>query len=166
MIRRAVKNDIDIIMNMLPEIKKGMTESGNTQWDENYPLRSDIENDVNAGSLYVYIDEEGLEGFICINLTQPEQYKALKWAADAPAMVMHRMAVKPSARHKGIAKQFMAYAEELAEAYSIHFIRTDTCADNTKMQQLFGKAGYVLRGDIRYTGRNEIYLCYDKALKA
>ena len=71
MIRRAVKNDIDIIMNMLPEIKKGMLESGNTQWDENYPLRSDIENDVNEGNLYVYIDEDGLEGFICINSTQP-----------------------------------------------------------------------------------------------
>lgn len=164
MIRQAVTRDADSIMDMLPDIKKEMLADGNTQWDENYPLRSDIENDILNKNLYVCEIGGVISGFACINTIQPSQYVKVKWSSAVPCMVMHRMAIKPTERHKGLARDFMLFAEKLAMDNGVFYLRTDTCADNAKMRKLFDNMGYSYRGDIDYDGRTEVYRCYDKML--
>lgn len=174
MIRKARLEDLPIIMQIVKEVIPLMHASGNTQWGEDYPTEEVFREDILAETLYLsethYLSEgndEGkhiIEGFLCINQDESEEYIPLKWQAEGKAIVLHRMAVSPRSRGRGVASELIAFAEEVATQESISWIKTDTNEANTIMKAMLEKRGYQYVGQVYYRIPGTPYNCYEKKL--
>jgi len=164
LIRKATFDDVNSIMKIVQETIVEMGNYNNTQWDENYPQKSNFIEDINKGELYV-IDEDGeLGGFACINKVEPEEYKNLTWKLDVTALVIHRMAVNAKFRRKSIGSRLINFADKLAQGQNIKLLKTDTYSLNTKMQGLFKKCGYTYVGEINFLGKEKQFYCFEKTI--
>ena len=162
MIRKAVENDLPAVLEILRDTRAEMASYGNDQWNDDYPQAADFLADIAQGSLWL-LDEDGAPlAFVCLNGVQPEEYAAINWQfADAP-LVLHRMAVSPAARRRGVGSRVMAFAEERARAQGLHCIRSDTYSINDKMNRLFTRCGYRQAGTMHFKGRPLLFCCYEK----
>lgn len=62
-IRKTTANDIDAIMDIFASAKCYMKANGNaSQWDDNYPGRDTLDNDIANGNSYVFIDNGEVVG--------------------------------------------------------------------------------------------------------
>ena len=112
MIRKANMNDLEKIMKIIKATVEEMKDYNNTQWDENYPSDKDFVSDIKKQDLYVDEIDGDVAGFICLNYEEPEEYVDLNWSSNKKAMVIHRMAVNPGFRKKGIASKLVDFAEK------------------------------------------------------
>lgn len=168
MIRKARLEDLPIIMQIVKEVIPLMHASGNTQWGEDYPTEEVFREDILEETLYLSEgNDEGkhiIEGFICINQDESEEYSPLKWQAEGKAIVLHRMAVSTRSRGRGVASKLIAFAEEVATQESISWIKTDTNEANTIMKAILEKRGYQYVGQVYYRIPGTPYNCYEKKL--
>ncbi|KOF56550.1 acetyltransferase [Clostridium sp. DMHC 10] len=164
MVRKAVKEDIRDIMQVIKATIEEMRTYNNTQWDENYPREEDFMSDIEKGELFA-VDREGkLAGFVCINKIEPIEYNELNWLLNKDAMVVHRMAVNPNCRRSGIGTELMKFADDFALKNSIKHLKIDTYSINTKMNDLIRKCNYNFVGEIYFLGREKPFFCYEKVL--
>ena len=164
MIRKAAKEDLAEIMKIIKATVEEMKTYGNTQWDESYPQEKDFNRDINSGDLYVDERDGEVAGFICVNQVEPVEYEELDWSSKEKAMVVHRMAVNPKFRRKGIASGMMKFADELANSRGIRYMKTDTYSVNPKMNALFVKCGYKFVGEMSFLGKEKPFNSYEKFL--
>ena len=165
MIRQATIADLDDVMTIIQATVAIMNQEGNDQWSEEYPIRADFEQDIVKEELYVYCDKEGVpRGLVCLNEEQLEAYEPLAWQLETPALVIHRMAVDPTARRQGIATQLMNFAEDMAAQCGLQQVRTDTYHCNERMQALFEKMGYCKVGQCYFIEELGAFYCYEKLL--
>jgi GNAT superfamily N-acetyltransferase len=165
MIRKAVLEDLEDIMDIIKETISEMHSYNNYQWDKNYPQEKDFINDIQDGCLFAVERDGKLVGFVCINKIEPDEYSGLNWALNEDVMVIHRMAVNPSSRRSGIGMEIMNFAEELALKNKVRYLKTDTYSINTKMNALFVTCGYKLVGEISFLGKEKPFYCYEKILR-
>ena len=165
MIRKAVLEDIDQIMDILNKTKAEMHSYNNFQWDKNYPNREDFINDIKKENLYCIEHEKSIAGFVCANTTQPIEYNGLNWSSTKEAMVIHRMSVNPEFRQKGIGTKLIKFVERLAIKNNIEYLKTDTYSLNVKMNNLFKKCGYNFIGEMNFLGKEKPFYCYDIIIK-
>ena len=142
MIRKATQNDLDKIMKVVDQVITVMHAQGSFQWDDSYPLISDYKKDSNQDELYVYEELDDVLGVCTISNRGHEEYHLIDWSEHDRAFTLKRLAVSPNARGKGIADQFLQFAEELARTKNITLITTDTFAENLYAQQLFKRNGF------------------------
>lgn len=164
MIRKAAKGDLAEIMEIIRETVGEMRTYGNTQWDENYPQEKDFAGDISRGDLYVDERDGVVAGFICVNQVEPVEYEDLDWSSKEQAMVVHRMAVNPKFRRKGIASGMMEYADDLARSSGIDYMKTDTYSVNPNMNALFIKCGYKFVGEMSFLAKEKPFNAYEKLL--
>lgn len=164
MIRLAVINDLEVIMSIVKAVIEEMHLSGNDQWDENYPQPSDFKNDIDNRDLFVSEENGVINGFICVNFLEPEEYQTAKWSVNQKPMVIHRMAVNPSCRRQGIGSSLMKFAEDLALKKGVNYLRSDTYSVNSRMNTLFQKLDYRFTGEIRFPRKANYFNCYEKEL--
>ena len=143
MIRKARKEELDVIMNIYAAARKFMAENGNPdQWADGYPQRELIQEDLNKEQLYVYETEEGIGGVFVFFLGEEPNYNRIldgKWQNDKPYGTLHRIA---AARYgQGIASKCLEWCYEQCKN-----MRGDTHEKNKSMQRLFEKNGFVRRG--------------------
>ena len=164
MIRKAVKEDLAEIMEIIKQTVAEMKTYGNTQWDDNYPQEKDFAKDVSNGELYVDERKGEVAGLICVNQVEPAEYEDLKWSLKEKAMVVHRLSVNPKLRRMGIASGMMQFADVLARSRGIRYMKTDTYSINPKMNALFLKCGYKLIGEMSFLGKEKPFNVYEKLL--
>lgn len=164
MIRKANMNDLGKIMKIIKATVEEMKDYNNTQWDENYPSDKDFVSDIKKQDLYVDEIDGDVAGFICLNYEEPEEYVDLNWSSNKKAMVIHRMAVNPSFRKKGIASKLVDFAEKLAEENSVSYLKSDTYSINSKMNAFLTKCGFIKIGEMSFLGKEKSFYCYDKIL--
>lgn len=165
MIRKAVLNDLDNIMEIIKETVKEMKCYNNTQWDESYPQAGDFAKDIENGDLYVEDTEGQVLGFICVNYIEPAEYDGLNWSMKEKSIVIHRMAIDSRYRNQGIGTKLMKLAEEVAADNGVKYLKTDTYSINAKMNSLFRKCGFNLIGEMSFLGKEKPFYCYDKILE-
>lgn len=164
MIRKANINDLEKIMKIIKATVEEMKGYNNTQWDENYPSDKDFVSDIKKQDLYVDEIDGEVAGFICLNYEEPDEYVGLNWSSNKKAMIIHRMAVNPSFRKKGIASKLVDFAEKLAEENSVSYLKSDTYSINSKMNALLTKYGFIKIGEMSFLGKEKSFYCYDKIL--
>jgi len=162
--RKAILQDIKDIMNIITLVVREMRSNHNPQWDEFYPQEKDFLADIREGDLYISERDGRLVGFVCVNKIEPVEYVGLDWSSSKDVLVIHRMAVDPAYRRKGVASELMNFAEELALQNNIAYLKTDTNSINENMKALFLKCGYNYIGEISFLGKETPFYCYDKRL--
>ncbi|WP_026671963.1 GNAT family N-acetyltransferase [Alkalihalobacterium bogoriense] len=165
MIRKANKDDLVHILQIVNDTIIVMKEEGNDQWNEQYPTSQIFQQDLEQGSLYVKEEERQIVGSITIDQNEAEEYNAISWTyPNRKAVVFHRLCVNPSSRKGGLATLLIQFAENYAKSIGVQYMKIDTYSLNKKAQQLFLKNGYTNVGEMHYQGKENGFYCYEKSL--
>lgn len=161
MIRKGKIEDIEPIMNIIKAAILDMESKNIHQWDEIYPDKAVINEDIANGNLYV--NEEGriINALIVLNEDQAEEYGDLNWKyTSEKQLVIHRLCVNPRAQGGGIARKLLKYADNFAVKNGYGAIRLDAFTQNERALRLYEKNGYEKVGSVEFR-KGEFY-CYEK----
>ena len=143
-IRKAVKEDLPVIMSIYEYARSFMAEHGNPgQWGKSDPPQSLIEQDVEQGKCHVCVEEDRIVNVFYYSEGEDPTYRIIegKWLNDRPYAVVHRIASAESAKGAG------TFSLKWALQRSGN-LRIDTHDDNIPMQSLLKKLGFVYCGRI------------------
>ena len=160
-ISRALETNIDAIMALVRDAVREKRKNGDDQWDDAYPGRQLITQDILSGNLFKLVDGHELLGIIVLNEEQPAPYLALAWDDGDRPLVVHRLCIDPRYQRRGLARQLMLFAEEHAAASSYSSIRLDTYSKNRAARALFESLDYQPVGDVSLR-EDKIFHCYKK----
>lgn len=164
-IRQATLEDIGAVMELVRRVVPLMRASGNLQWDEDYPNAEVFERDVSLDQLWLVEIDGQAAGVAAITTDQEPEYANVGWDIHELSIVVHRLAVDPVFRGKGVAAALMEQAEAVARNREIAVLRVDTNKQNQATQKLFPKLGYTLSGETGFGFRPGLrFLCYEKRL--
>ncbi len=161
-IRHSTENDFERMMEIYTYARQFMADHGNpNQWGPtNWPPAEVIHDDIRTGNSYVCEHDGKVVGtfyFICGKDIDPT-YRVIEdgqWGSDEAYGVVHRLAGDGSV--KGIGQFCLNWAYE-----QCGYVRVDTHSDNTVMQNLLEKLGFVRRGTIYVVEDNYPRFAYDK----
>ena len=148
-IRKTMSGDIDRIMEIYEYSRQFMADHGNPdQWGPtNWPPKDLIIRDIQEGHSYVCLDDRdqiiGTFYYIYGKDIEPT-YREIwdgNWIDDGPYGVVHRIAGDGS--RKGIGTFCLNWAFD-----QCGHMRIDTHGDNTVMQNLLKKLGFIHCGTI------------------
>jgi GNAT superfamily N-acetyltransferase len=165
-VRLAGSEDLDAVMEMLGLCITAMRAEGIDQWDEIYPNRPRLLDDVQAGTLYLGAVDGGQEvaGAMVLNDFQDPEYADVPWAITGVAVaVVHRLMVSPRHQGKGVARALMSFAETRARELGFGAIRLDAFAANPAALRLYRGLGYREAGGVTF--RKGPFRCFEKALR-
>lgn len=161
-------SEIDEIIALTKSCGKHMRENGIDQWDENYPDRQSIENDLHTKTLFVWKEAKKILGIIVLNENQDEEYQQINWSTSETNrnLVVHRLAVLPSHQGRGLARKLMDFAENFAKEQNYDAIRLDTFSQNPRNQKFYSNRGYTNLGPVYLKYKKEHpYYCYELIFK-
>ncbi|MFD1143787.1 GNAT family N-acetyltransferase [Larkinella insperata] len=165
-IRLATLDDVPAILELIRRVVPLMRATGNLQWDNQYPNAAVFEKDIAQNQLWVTELDNQLVGLAAITTDQEPEYAEVGWDLAETAVVVHRLAVDPAVRGRGVAARLMNQAEEVARQRGIGVLRIDTNTQNEATQRLFPKLGYQFAGEIGLGFRPGLrFFCYEKRLK-
>ena len=117
------------------------------QWDEIYPDKAILAEDISKNLMY--IGEIDNKIAVCFVLSEEcdEEYKNGAWKyPDARFSVIHRLCVNPDFQNQGIAAKTLEYIENLCKSQGYEAIRLDCFTKNPYSIRLYEKAGYSITG--------------------
>lgn len=163
MIRLGQRSDLKRIMETTRAAQKGLRMDGVDQWQDGYPEICDFEKDMEEDSLYL-VDEGGVLAFAAILEGEDEAFKTLDNWKENTYLTIHRIAVDPSFRGRGLARDIFTFAGVRARDQGLGGLRVDTHRDNMAMRRLVDSLGFEYRGLIN-SGRKE-RLAYELVLRS
>jgi RimJ/RimL family protein N-acetyltransferase len=146
-IRKATRDDIPALMQLLESAKAIMRASGNLhQWGAGYPSMDVVHGDIERGVCYVVTnDVDGeIEATMAFIPGPDSTYSYIEggaWLNDNPYHVIHRIAV--AAPGKGYARLLLDWAFTLCNT-----VRIDTHSDNVIMHHILRNYGFTRCGVI------------------
>lgn len=150
-----------LVRRVVPLMRAG----GNLQWDDAYPNAEVFLRDIEKDQLRIVAINSAVVGVAAITEDQEPEYANVGWDISERAIVVHRLAVDPEFRGRGIAEALMRHAEEIARSRGISVLRVDTNTKNPATQKLFPKLGYELAGETELGFRAGLrFLCYEKRI--
>src|SRR5580698_8800257 len=103
-VREARLEDVDAVMALVGRVVPLMRASGNLQWDDSYPNAEVFARDVVKSQLWVAEIQGQIAGVAAITTDQEPEYARVGWDISELAIVVHRVAVDPAFRGRGIAE--------------------------------------------------------------
>ncbi|MCI8557587.1 MAG: GNAT family N-acetyltransferase [Lachnospiraceae bacterium] len=173
-IQKAAYSDISqvaqIYEHILDKEEQGETTIG---WIRGvYPTKRTALEALEAGELFVMLQDETVVAAAKINQSQVPEYKYASWKyPDAPedqVMVLHTLVVDPAFSGKGYGTEFVSFYEEYALKHHCHYLRMDTNARNLAARRLYKHLGYREAGIVSciFNGIPDVQLvCLEKLLK-
>lgn len=150
-IRKAVQEDLDIILKMYEEARRFMAENGNpNQWINGYPGEEVVQRDLEKGQLYVCQEDEICAVFVFFAEEEPN-YRVIwdgAWLNDKPYGTVHR--ITSQNKRKGAASFCIDWC--FAKCPNL---RMDTHRDNLPMQSFLKKKGFKPCGVIHVEDGSE-----------
>lgn len=144
-IEKAILNDLDEIMNIYKYAKTLMKETGNPhQWNNTYPSRTLIKQDIIKEQCFVCIDNGQIVGVFTFIIDEDPTYQIIengKWSSNTNYGTIHRIAA--SGKVKGIGKACYQFCKS-----KINYLRADTHNDNKIMQKSLLNNGFKICGTI------------------
>ncbi len=167
--RPATPADMDRIVEIITQAKAQIKAMGSDQWQNGYPSRESIAEDMKRGYAYVITSTEEhsakvIAAYGAVVFDGEEAYNHLegKWLTEGDYVVVHRLAVGDEFKHRGMATEFMRRVEGMATMKGVGAFRIDTHRKNSYMAGLLTKLGFMLCGRVFYDGDER--LAYEKRL--
>ena len=153
-IRKATIPEIPQIWDILHQAILRRKKDGSNQWQDGYPNREVVQQDIAKGTGFVLTEGEIIIGYCAILINDEPEYVKIKgkWMTDGDFVVMHRLAISEQYLGKGLAQKFFGFVEEFARSNKIHSIKADTNFDNIPMLKIFEKLGYTFCGEVYFRG--------------
>lgn len=167
MIHLAEVTDVNAIMTIVGQAQQALAELGIDQWQDGYPSRQAILDDIACNVGYVAVEDNRVIGYAAIVLTGEEAYKQIdanEWHTSNDYVVVHRLCVSSSVRRSGVAIGLMQHAASLAREHSFSAFRIDTHRGNIRMLAMLQKLGFKPTGIIHYDSGERV--AYDLDLSS
>ena len=162
-IRLAYTGELEVLHGIVRAATRHMDKQGIPQWDEVYPSRETLSDDIERLELHVIEVEGRVAGLVVTNSDQSPEYAAIRWMYPGRALVVHRLTIHPAYQRCGLATRLMDFAEEAALAKGYDCIRLDAFTRNPAALTLYENRGYRKAGTVRFR-KGEFY-CYEKAIR-
>lgn len=167
--RKSNYKDIDKILKIIENAKIEMKKLNLDQWQNGYPNRNVIENDVKNGISYV-LEQNQIIGTVALSFEKEKSYSQIegKWITNGEYAVIHRIAIDTKFQNRGIAVKILEFVEEICLKKRILSLRTDTHEKNEPMKKLLKKAEFNYCGVIYLEDGSEMRekrLAFEKIIR-
>lgn len=163
-LRKAKIQDIHNVWDIMQYAIESRKKDGSNQWQDGYPNKQQIASDIAKGYGYVLCIQHEIMFYAAIIFDIEPAYEAIdgQWLTHQPYCVIHRMAVSPNGKGKGLSTKMMLEIEKLCLQKEIFSIKIDTNFDNAPMLYLIKKLGYKYCGKVYFRGSER--RAYEKIL--
>lgn len=139
----ACENEFEEIFAMFCAATAEMERQGIYQWDEIYPDRDILRDDIIKRQLFIGKISDKIVCAYALNSECDEEYQLGDWKYPIQdARIVHRLCVHPDYQHQGIAKQTMLHVERQAKKLGTLSIRLDAFTQNPHALRLYERLGY------------------------
>lgn len=110
-----------------------------------YPSPDFLLDSIRNGELFLALEDETVVGAMVLNHCCNDAYRAFSWpvqAGDEEVTVIHALAVRPSWRNRGCAKQLVRFAIDRARQHRQKAIRLDVLKGNRNAEKLYAGMGF------------------------
>lgn len=148
-LRNARKIDIDMIMKIINEGKDKLKRNNIDQWQNGYPNKEVILNDIENNESYVLEHNGNIIGTTALSFNGEKTYDKIyegKWLSNGNYAVIHRIAVTKVEGLTSIGTEILKKSEEICLSKGIKNIKIDTHEHNKSMQ------GLLLKNNYKYCG--------------
>lgn len=147
--RIALLHDLDAVWALVQDAIENMIAQNILQWDELYPDKDILREDILKGQLRLGIVHEQIAVIYVINQECEDEYKYGKWRyEDRSYCIIHRLCVNPSFQNSGIGRITMLHIEKEVQSMGIQAIRLDAFSENPFALRLYNHLGYVRVGEV------------------
>lgn len=167
MIRLGRLEDVDEIKLLTEACAVALQEQGIFQWNDHYPSRERLQEDLERGELHVLEERDIITGIVVLTRKKDEVYEPIEWLTpDGKNLYVHRLATLPSKWGRGGGRILMDFAEQTAVFQSMDSIRLDTFSQNKRNQKFYESRDYKRLGEIFFPDKSSFpFYCYEKLLK-
>ncbi|WP_433744410.1 GNAT family N-acetyltransferase [Falsibacillus pallidus] len=158
------RKDKKDVLTLLSEVTKDLKMNGIDQWDFFYPNRFLIEGDLKRSHMHGVREDGKLIGIVVLEDRESKKHEQIDWMIKGRAAWIHRLAVYPDYQGRGLGKQLLHFAEDLAQQKGYECLRLDVYSGNPGAIRLYEKTGYIYRGQVHYPMRKHPYFCFEKTL--
>ena len=161
--RTATIDDLDALVALYGAATQDMLRQGIDQWDEYYPDREILTEDVESGDMTLgLLDGEPACAWVVNREYEPEYVSGAWEHTGGDFCVLHRLCVNPELQGRGLARQAMARMEKNALDKGFDSVRLDVFSQNLHAQRLYERLGYRRTGEVRF--RKGIFYLMEKKL--
>jgi ribosomal protein S18 acetylase RimI-like enzyme len=166
LIKKASKQDLDQLLTVVKSCGKNLIDQGIFQWNEEYPKREDLLEDIELQELWKLEYGNSIVGLIVLTEIEDAEYLHVKWLTkNDKNLYIHRLAVHPNFQGKGFAQKLMDFAENYALENGYKSIRLDTFSQNKRNLQFYEKRNYVKLESIYFPKQSAFpFYCYEKIM--
>ena len=144
---KADKTQTEEVFSVFSAAIQNMELHGIHQWDEIYPDKPTIADDIARNQMYIGKIDNRIAVCFVLSEEYDEEYKNGCWQyPDSRFCVIHRLCVNPKFQNKGIASETMKYIENLCKSAGYDSIRLDCFTENPYSRRLYDKTGYSVVG--------------------
>ena len=145
--RKATEGELDAVFSVFKNAIAEMDRNGIPQWDERYPDRDILAEDISKNELFVGIIEGEIACVFVLNSECDEEYEIGQWQyPDASFCVIHRLCVNPKFQNRGVGAYTMKHIEMELKKECVESIRFDAFTLNPYALRLYDKLGYAKVG--------------------
>ena len=161
--RKAIKSDTINIMKVYAAAINHMEEMGIHQWDELYPSKNIICEDIRNKELYIGLSDDKIVSAFTLNPTHDNEYEIGNWLyGNLRFSVVHRLCVNSSCQGKQIGTQTMEYIEDTLKSENYEAVRLDAFSQNPVALRLYEKLGYCKVGEVVF--RKGVFFLFEKKM--
>lgn len=162
-IRKAELGDLKEIMDIFSKAISTMNDNNIHQWDEIYPTKDILQQDILKRQMYVGIKDNTIVSVVVVNDEFDEQYKSGNWKySNERFAVVHRLCVNPIYQNQKLGKSTMLMIEDLLKKEGIDSIRLDAFSLNPYALKMYQKLGYEKVGETNW--RKGLFYLFEKKL--
>ena len=152
---RARPEDAEAIARLFEEAKRVGRQNGTTDWDESYPTREDVDEDIARGDLWALTEDGRLIATISLLEEDFENGLDAGWT-DANSCVLARLCVDPGLQGRGVGAEMMRLVTREAARLGFGATRHLASVDNPAALRLYRKLGYRELRQVRFFGSDFI----------
>jgi ribosomal protein S18 acetylase RimI-like enzyme len=155
--------DINQIFDLFLECKEALMKQGIYQWDDVYPNKDVIQEDIRHQCMHAIKIDDEIAGVISFDENDCEEYKTVDWMnKNANFAVVHRLCVRPKYQGRGIALRLMQFVNEACKQRLFTTIRLDVYSGNQRAIEFYRRLGYQIRGEVFFPRRTLPFICMEK----
>jgi len=149
--RKATTDELDAVFQVFRDAIAEMDRNGIPQWDEKYPDREILAEDISKDELVVGTIGDEIACVFVLNSECDEEYENGAWQyPDSSFGVIHRLCVNPKFQNRGVGAETMKHIEEEMKSEGVESVRFDAFTLNPFALRLYDKLGYKKVGYVDF----------------
>ncbi|WP_369833269.1 GNAT family N-acetyltransferase [Companilactobacillus pabuli] len=154
-LRQAKLDDLPRIIDIIDSAKKTLKDRGVDQWQQGYPNKEILEQDIQEGISFVLMLNGRVVGSAALQQGYDKNYQDMNSGAwdddsDVTYSIIHRIAIE--ADHQGEHLSAALIQQLMTMSYYLGYrdVRIDTHPDNLVMQHIITSNGFEEKGTLRW----------------